>query len=69
MALQPAQAGLQLGHRHLRTRLVGENPLQDGVVAVAEPVSDVRNLHVALILEGLIRDYLANASAQAPLGR
>src|SRR5687768_15692362 len=38
IALQPGQGCFEFRERHLRSSLVGENPFQDCVVAVVEPL-------------------------------
>jgi hypothetical protein len=63
VALQPTHRGFQVLHAHLRARLIAGASLQDGVVAVIQPLP-FRRLHGAFVLDGLLRHHLADALPQ-----
>ena len=68
VALQPGEGCFEFRERHLGASLAAADPLQDRIVAVVEPVPDMRDLEARLVLDRLRRDGLADAGAQAPLG-
>ena len=62
VALQPGQSCLEFRQGHLTSALVAEHPLQHRIVAVVEPLTNMRHLQAGFILHCLSGHGLTDAS-------